>query len=604
MLKKLLLLLIFVNLSFSSEIQRKILVLVPEGISIDTSNVHLKLESVLNYYGYFAEHITESPENYPEDISEYVGLIYWNENAQTENPLELAYFISQFKDKKNILLGKLPLEDYNHINYANEINSILKENFGFYFGNFWSNNAQTIQRNYDSNFFNFEMRISFLNQKYFNQVISDESGHKTIFSESLDGHHSNSSFFAPWGFFSLLSKVYYQHPDHKNPGKNRWIIDPFKLVERVYKTNYPIPDTTTKNGQRIAYIHIDGDGILSTSFKREYNIETGYKFLKKQKLKTGVSFVVSELDEAGPILSRSNRFSQQLFNGKTLNAYAKKTLELPFVEPASHTYSHPFNWRKGLVAYSVNPEAQEAYHDKIKAFQEPDHQINLELEIEDSIEYIQNLIPSKKVQTVYWTGDCYPSIRDLQYIEENDLFAFNGGDSRFDLEYNSYSYVTPLSLYSHQGTQIYSSNSNENTYTNLWTANFWRFRNVIKTFENTGHPKRIKPANAYYHYYSFSKQSSLKALEKIYAYYKKHPFNFIYPSEFIKIAKNFHDIKIKTIEGGFEISNIKELREFRFEGRVNLKSEQIQNIFYDKMLNVTYVRIKNDISKAILKLEG
>jgi len=277
---------------------------------------------------------------------------------------------------------------------------------------------------------------------------------------------------------------------------------------------------------------------------------------------------------------------------------------LPFVEPATHTYSHPFNWREGIVAYSSKKNAKKAFHGSVSAYQEPDKQVNLDLEIKGSIDYIQKLVPSKKVETVYWTGDCYPSIRDLKYIEKNGYFAFNGGDSRFDLEYNSYSYVTPLSLYSKEATQIYSSNSNENTYTELWTENYWRFRNVIKTFENTGYPKRIKPANTYYHFYSFEKKGALKALEKIYKYYKQNDFEFIYPSQFIKIAKNFHDIQIKKEENTFFISNIKNLREFRFEGKVSVSSKDIKKISFDKKLNVTYITLVDNISSTKLVLKG
>ena len=279
---------------------------------------------------------------------------------------------------------------------------------------------------------------------------------------------------------------------------------------------------------------------------------------------------------------------------------AKKILELPFVEPASHTYSHPFSWRKGLVAYSSNQDAKLTYHGGVKAYEEPNQEINLDLEIRQSIEYIQALIPSKKVQTVYWSGDCYPALRDLQYIDDHDLLAINGGDSRFDLEYNSYSYVTPLSLYSSKGTQIYSSNSNENTYTNLWTANFWRFKNVIKTFKNTGFPKRIKPANTYYHFYSFEKKSAVNALEKIYDYYEQNDFEFIYPSEFIQLAKNFHTLKIEKKNNLYTLSNITHLKEFRFEGKVSILSKDLQNSYYDEKLNVTYVRIKDNKIKARL----
>ena len=601
-------LLSFFTFGSADEIQRKVLVIYPNSSELNSNAVHLHLESILNYYGYYAEHLKDEPRYYPDDISSYAGVIYWNQGLTTQDPVRLVKFLARFKNKKNIIIGDIPVLKRNGKNYVDTVNQILKENFGFYFGKIWRQNPQNVKRKYDTSLFGFEMKISFINQKNFTQVLTSNPKHQTVFKETYNNFESQAAFFAPWGFYGANNKVFYHvdDEDKKIEGKNRWLIDPFKLIERVYATNYPIPDTTTKNGKRIAYIHIDGDGILSTSFNQKYTIENGYEFIKKEGFKTGVSYVVSELDKDGPILSYNPllKKSSKRHDYKLLNNFAKKILELPFVEPATHTYSHPYNWRKGIVAYSNNPKAKIAMYEGIRAYQEPDRQVNLSLEIRDSINYIQKLIPSKKVRTVYWSGDCYPSLRDLKYIEDNNLLAFNNGDSRFDLEYNSYSYVTPLSLYSSKGTQIYSSNSNENTYTNLWTANFWRFKNVIKTFENTGYPKRIKPANTYYHFYSFEKKGAHNALKKIYQYYRKNNFEFIYPSEFISIAKNFHDIIIKKVNNTFIVSNIKDLREFRFKGRPTIQSEEIASIFYDKKLDVTYIRLKGNVASATIEVNN
>ena len=585
----------------STNIERKVLVLYSEKNQVNTNSVHMRLESILNYYGYYAEHISTNPDNYPSDISSYAGLIYWNQGEKVKEPLKLVQFISKFKDKKNIFIGDIPTTDINGKNYIKEINQILKDSFGFHFGGIWIENPKNIKKEYDKELFDFEMKISFFNQKYFTYVITDDPKIDVVFKEYYRNKISNSAFFAPWGFYAPLNKVFYDNDTVE--GKNRWIINPFKLIEKVYETNYPIPETSTKNGKRVAYIHLDGDGILSKNEEQKYTIERAYNFIKEQKLKTGVSFIVSELDKKGPILKNEyTKNGTKNHDYKLLNSYAKKILELPNVEPATHTYSHPFNWRKGIVSYSVNKDATKAFHGDISAYQEPDKQVNLNLEIQKSIDYIQKLIPNKKVNTIYWSGDCYPSLRDLQYVDSHNLLAFNGGDNRFDLEFNSYSYVTPLSLYSKNGTQIYSSNSNENTYTGLWTENHWRFKNVIKTFENTGYPKRIKPANTYYHFYSFEHKASYNSLKKIYSYLHKNDFEFIYPSEFIKIAKNFHDIKIEKINDSFKISNIKDLREFRFEGEKKIYSDDIKKIYYDKKLNVTYITLKNNINSAILKI--
>ncbi len=585
----------------ANEIKRKILVVVPYGENIKINDVHTKLEAILNYYGFFCEYVRDDGVNYPKNIDEYKGFIFWNQGLVSPNPLNLANFLTKFKDKKNIIIGDIPIEDLKNNNYEKEINKILKKNFYFSSGDNWVKNPTNLKKEYDDEFFGFEKKISFIKGNEFSNIEIHSDKIKTIFKEELELNNekiiSNSVFIAPWGFYGQFDKVFYKDAQIN---KNRWIINPFKMIEKVYTKEYPIPDTTTKNGKRIAYIHIDGDGILSKAFNSKYTIEVGYNFIKKQQLKTGVSFIVSELDKNGPILK--NEYTEngsKKHDYKLLNDFAKEIYKLPFVEPATHTYSHPFNWREGIVAYSSNKNATKAIYNDIEAYQEPDKQVNLELEIEYSLNYLRKLT-NKPINTVYWSGDCYPSKRDLQYIEKNKLLAFNGGDSRFDLEFNSYSYVTPLSLYSKEATQIYSSNSNENTYTNLWTENYWRFKNVVKTFRNTAYPKRIKPANTYYHFYSFAKKGSLNSLNKIYAYYKKNDFEFIYPSEFIKIAKNFHDIKIEQNKNSFLISNIKDLREFRFEGKKEVSSKDIAKVFYDKSLDVTYVRIKDKLNQATI----
>ncbi|MAD42928.1 MAG: hypothetical protein CL623_11140 [Arcobacter sp.] len=583
------------------EIKRKILVLYnSNNVSVDT-DVHKKLESILNYYGYFCEYIEDDLKNAPEDISKYAGMIYWSLGINHQNPIKLANYISKFKNKKNIILGDLKHLDDNGNNYLKEVNKIFSDNFGFSQGNTWIKYNPSIKQVYDKKLFGFEKKVSFLTNKSFSKItINNNSTFKTVFKELYNDNVSNTVFFAPWGMYGKIDKVFYYG---KKINQNKWIIDPFKMIEKVFNTSYPIPDTTTKKAKRIAYIHIDGDGILSRSFNQKYTIENGYNFIKKEKLKTGVSYIVIELDKNGPIFKNPLFKMNKNFKPEFFNNFAKKTFALPFVEPASHTYTHPFNWREGVVAYSINKNAKVVAYGSpgIRSFQEKDKQINLKYEIRDSLDYLRKLMPSNKLHQdiIYWSGDCFPSIRDLKYIDDNNILAFNSGDSRFDLEFNSYSYVTSLSRFEKGVTQIYSSNSNENTYTEEWKENFWRFKNVIRTFENTGYPKRIKPINVYYHFYSFEKEASFNALKKIYKYLKENDLEYIYPSEFIKIAKNFHDIKIEKENSTYFISNIKELRELRFNGKVNIKkSNDITKVYYDKKLDVTYLRIKDSITNA------
>src|SRR5690606_24183172 len=83
-----------------------------------------------------------------------------------------------------------------------------------------------------------------------------------------------------------------------------------------------------------------------------------------------------------------------------LEAIAREIFARPYVEVASHTYSHPFEWGRTV---SADPYASdEPFHLPI-----PGYHIDLKREIGGSIDYInQRLSPDKPVSIVLWPGDC------------------------------------------------------------------------------------------------------------------------------------------------------------------------------------------------------
>ena len=360
----------------------------------------------------------------------------------------------------------------------------------------------------------------------------------------------------------------------------------------VFNTDFPIPETTTINGKRILYIHLDGDGVLSKSEVIHGKIcgEVWYEKIGKVfPFKTGVSFIAADID---PVY----------MGNKRVQDVVRKIYALPNIEPASHTYTHPLDWHKGLTAYAKKGVKNKiAYFgttegEHIKAYVPPSGEVDHKLEILGSIKFLNQFAPyKKKVKVIYWSGDCMPTKVDLEMIKKNHLVAFNNGDTFFDLKHNSYAFVTPLGRYVDGLRQIYSSGSNENVYTDLWSSNFWGFVNVIETFKRTGYPIRIKPINLYYHFYSVAKLASYRALVTNYRYLMKIRKNLIniFPSQFIRIVENFYSVKIyKKSSNIFIIKNAKYLKEFRFEGKVKIrKIDNIKSVHYNSKLNVTYVTV-------------
>lgn len=120
------------SLANAEEIKRKILVVVPHSEDIAITDVHTKLEAILNYYGFFCEYLVDDGKNYPKNIDNYKGFIFWNQGLSSPNPINLVNFLIKFKDKKNIIIGDIPVQDLENKNYEKNINKILEKNFYFF----------------------------------------------------------------------------------------------------------------------------------------------------------------------------------------------------------------------------------------------------------------------------------------------------------------------------------------------------------------------------------------------------------------------------------------------------------------------------------------
>ncbi len=381
----------------------------------------------------------------------------------------------------------------------------------------------------------------------------------------------------------------------ESPRITQWYIDPFAFLRRVLNMPFaPVPDVTTLNGKRIFYSHIDGDGWNNISEIPTYSktqtlsaeVIRREVLLPYDDFAFNVGLITADVDPSCYGVEASEKVARDIFS-------------LPNVEPSSHTHSHPLFWRF-FANYSIDKErpylskypsrpaagasltaavashfddpfsqggsgTQAHGHDvKLGRNDESDETIltkyyatprsyacspyNMEEEIGGSITRINALAPpGKKATLVQWSGDTSPYEEILTNAREGGYFNINGGDSRFDREYPSYAWVAPIGLQVGKERQIYSSNSNENTYTNLWTGRFFGFRYLQTTVENTEHPLRITPFNLYFHIYSGQKQASLDALKANLDYARTQDIIPITASQYAAIANGFYSTRVISI---------------------------------------------------------
>jgi len=323
----------------------------------------------------------------------------------------------------------------------------------------------------------------------------------------------------------------------------RWLIDPFRFFETAFAVEgWPRPDATTLNGRRIFYTNVDGDGFFNVS--------------EKDRKSWSAQIYLREFLEAYPAVP----FSVSLVTGyyelprfgtaKSL-ALSRKILNMPNVEAASHGRAHPMIWNEGEVGLSV-----------------PGYAYSPAEEIGHSMRFINEKLLSggKKAVLFQWTGDCLPDERALSYIEKNGWLNINGGDARLDRRFNSVAFVTPLSRPLGELRQIYSSHSNENTYTDLWQGPYYGFQEVIETFERTDSPRRLKPVNVYMHFYSAEKLASIAALHKVFRWASDRPMLRMFPSEYSRIVSDFFKMRMRrTGKGRFLFEGGPRARTVRFD---------------------------------------
>ncbi len=368
--------------------------------------------------------------------------------------------------------------------------------------------------------------------------------------------------------------------------KRFWFINPFLFFRKAFATDsLPKPDTTTLAGKRIFYNQIDGDGWNNVTEIERYK---GKGILSSEVILKEVLIPHPEIPTtAGPIGADIDL--DWVGTEKSIEI-GRKIFSLAHIEAACHTYSHPLDWEffidytpekevpfLSLYPYgswkptptelNLAPAKKEIREGYVVPRSYANHRFQINQEIDGALSKANSLCPEgKKAQMILWSGNCRPFEEALRLAREAGIMNLNGGDNRFDQRFPSYAFVRPLGRQVGKERQIYSSNSNEITYTDLWTDRYYGFRELPETYANTESPIRIKPINLYYHFFTGEKEASLRALFEVINYIKKQNPHPIHASSYAKIANSFYDVKIfQEGEDRFRFEDLGNLHTIRFD---------------------------------------
>jgi uncharacterized protein (TIGR01370 family) len=339
-------------------------------------------------------------------------------------------------------------------------------------------------------------------------------------------------------------------------GKNRWIVDPFAFLRRALGlAPMPALDTTTLNGRRILTVQIEGDGApqraempgtpLAVDVVRKNLIEA-YPF------PTTVSTVESEISPDGVHPELANALEQSF----------KALFNLPHVEAASHSYSHPQQWGADPMRFGL--------HDDDYPIALPKYRFDLHREIAGSTQYMKTrLLPAgKPVRVFLWTGEARPSADAVALTRKLGLYNVGGTGAKLNPGAHSLTEIPPVGAPVAGGYQVYAGIASDNAFTNNWQPPFYNYRQAIETFALTDTPLRLKPININYHFYSGAKAAALNALKGVYEWASKQETFPLFVSEYARLVEDFQKASFARRQDG-----LWEIRGLRSQATLKLPAE-------------------------------
>lgn len=380
--------------------------------------------------------------------------------------------------------------------------------------------------------------------------------------------------------------------------RSQWIVNPFAVFERVLgSAPFPIPDTTTVSGRRLYFTNVDGDGWNDSVEMERYNthgmlaVEVAEEELitPYPDLPVTIGLITADLDAAYGYGAKASEAARRLF-------------ALPQVEVASHSATIPLVWADyesksrtdgELSSVAPHPVVPVSWLNSVKealgiktaaadsqleaeALQSASRRqsrvylrdpFSLNEEIIAAAEQTSDLAPAGKRARLYsWTGDAKPFAKAVQATRVAGLRNINGGGARFDSNFPSISYVTPIARQVGTERQIYSVNAGDSSFADAGNGSLGGFARLSDTFAATEIPRRLKGTQVHYHIYSAKKQGSVSAVRQLLDWARSARLAPVTASDYASIADGFFTTQIdKTGPMQWLVTTRDGLQTIRFE---------------------------------------
>ncbi|WP_395735730.1 hypothetical protein [Prosthecobacter sp.] len=205
-------------------------------------------------------------------------------------------------------------------------------------------------------------------------------------------HHFDQAFLASWGG-AWIDPV-------AEAATSQLDLPAFLAQWLGSEHTLPVPDTTTREGRRVFYSHIDSAGFSTPSTLPGFPLCSEImrdRILSRCALPVTVSVCEADVRAWFP--------GQDLEEATRLEHVARSLFEMPQVQAASASFSRPSMWTAGSdITSKLNDRAQTTRHDIAR-------------EIAGSMSYIhRRLLPvGKAVDLMLWPANAAPTAEALNY---------------------------------------------------------------------------------------------------------------------------------------------------------------------------------------------
>lgn len=594
-------------------VKRKILALYDGAKTGDKEDtlIHRMAEMPLNHIGYDVRYV-DVQNGLPDirNLEEFAGVITWFAGPvkKGEDYLDWAANAAE-QGLKFLIIGDIGVRESKLT--LPRINRLLAYLGVRLEGEFFPETAGTIVQKLDDKIIGFERPLPTVFPPYnlAKSIAPDTTLHLSVHSPA---HNQFLRRFNKPNEIVLITsnggggfvQAGFANSYEKTLERYKWIINPFTYFKKVYGSpTFPIPDTTTLSGRRIYFSHVDGDGWNNISLIEKYkkNKTLSSEVMLREliapypNLPVTIGLVTGDLDAT----IGGNPDAKQI---------ARDIYALDQVEIGSHTHTHPFKWgvykaysrkkeldaieqrsrkttgpKRNVLSELVRPQTTMTPRDRhLKYIAGSDNPMprvymkkpyDVEHDITASLRLAESYAPEgKRAKLLQWSGDTMPFENAIKTSRRAGVRNINGGDSRFDGQYSSIAYVSPISRMVGSQRQIYAAASNENTYTNDWTGPYYGFHALTKTLENTESPRRLKPFNLYYHTYSAERYASLRAIKQHLERARDGSYAPIAASHYAAIADSFFEVEIKQNSAhNWLIHNRGDMQTMRFDNANNIQ---------------------------------